>query len=156
MLRDKDTGRGDFIFQTDRLATIVIEKAMELIPFKPVSVETPVGVVAEGKVIAAPCVCGVSILRSGGPLEKGLQRVIRDVRLGCLLIQSDPVSGEPLLLYSTLPSCVREREKSADTWVFLLDAQVRRSQVLSESQNLRFSVLDCHRRGGFYGEWIIV
>lgn len=124
MLRDKDTGRGDFIFQTDRLATIVIEKAMELIPFKPVSVETPVGVVAEGKVIAAPCVCGVSILRSGGPLEKGLQRVIRDVRLGCLLIQSDPVSGEPLLLYSTLPSCVREREKSADTWVFLLDAQI--------------------------------
>ncbi|KAG9047342.1 Uridine kinase [Tulasnella sp. UAMH 9824] len=82
MLRDKDTARGDFIFQTDRLATIVIEKAMELIPFKPVSVETPVGVVAEGKVIAAPCVCGVSILRSGGPLEKGLQRVIRDIVTG--------------------------------------------------------------------------
>ncbi|KAG8962238.1 Uridine kinase [Tulasnella sp. 425] len=124
LLRDKNTSRGDFIFQTDRLATIVIEKAMELIPFKSVSVETPVGVVTEGKAIAPHCVCGVSIIRSGGPLEKGLQRVIRDVRLGCLLIQSDPVSGEPLLLYSTLPSCVRERERSKDAWVFVLDAQI--------------------------------
>ncbi|KAG9018045.1 hypothetical protein FRB90_012548 [Tulasnella sp. 427] len=124
LLRDKNTNRGDFIFQTDRLATIVIEKAMELVPFRPVTVETPVGVEAQGKVIAPSCVCGVSILRSGGPLEKGLQRVIRDVRLGCLLIQSDPVNGEPLLLYSTLPSCVREREKSTAAWVFLLDAQI--------------------------------
>lgn len=152
LLRDKNTSRGDFIFQTDRLATIVIEKAMELIPFKSVSVETPVGVVTEGKAIAPHCVCGVSIIRSGGPLEKGLQRVIRDVRLGCLLIQSDPVSGEPLLLYSTLPSCVRERERSKDAWVFVLDAQVRSDHVSQDMPASNVSLADCHWCRSLYGK----
>lgn len=97
---------------------------MELLPFKAQPVETPVGVTSAGKAVAAKDVCGVSIIRSGGPLEKGLRRVIRDVALGALLIQTDPQSGEALLLHTDLPMCVRERERSPDTWVFLLDAQV--------------------------------
>ncbi|KAG8908347.1 Uridine kinase [Tulasnella sp. 403] len=124
ILRSNETPRSEFIFQADRLATSVIEKAMNLLPFKPFSVETPVGEIADGKALAPEYVCGVSIIRSGGPLEKGLRRVIRDVALGSLLIQSDPKSGEPLLLHSSLPMCVKEREKSPDTWVFLLDAQI--------------------------------
>ena len=43
---------------------------------------------------------------------------------GSLLIQSDAQTGEPLLLHSMLPACIRERHKAKDTWVFLLDAQV--------------------------------
>lgn len=124
-MRDKTTDRAEFIFQADRLATLVIEKAMELLPFESLAVETPIGVLSSGKTVAAKDVCGVSIIRSGGPLEKGLRRVIRDLALGALLIQTDPQSGEALLLHTDLPACVKERERSADTWVFLLDAQVR-------------------------------
>ena len=58
---------------------------MALLPFEPHQVTTPVGVVSEGQKLAAPAVCGVSIIRSGGPLQKGLARVIRDVELGSLL-----------------------------------------------------------------------
>ena len=61
----------------------------------------------------------------GGPLEKGLQRVLSDVTIGSLLVQSDPKTGEPLLLHVMLPKCIRQRHLAVDTWVFLLDAQVR-------------------------------
>jgi len=64
-------------------------------------------------------------LSSGGPLERGLQRVIRDVALGSLLIQTDPKSGEPMLLHAMLPDCVKFRHLAEETFVFLLDAQVR-------------------------------
>ena len=61
---------------------------------------------------------------SGGPLEKGMRRVLRDPSVGSLLIQSDNKSGEAILLHSMLPISVRERHRAEVTWVFLLDAQV--------------------------------
>ena len=60
---------------------------------------------------------------SGGPLEQGLQRVISDVPIGSLLVQSDSKTGEPLLFHVKLPNCIRERHRAKSTWVFLLDAQ---------------------------------
>lgn len=66
----------------------------------------------------------MSILRSGGPFSYGLRRVIRDVALGALLIQSDPHSGEPLLLNCTLPASLRSQESAARTQVLLLDSQM--------------------------------
>jgi len=53
-----------------------------------------------------------------------LRRVLRDVALGSLLIQSDPKSGEPLLLHTMVPDAVRDRNKAVNTWVLLLDAQI--------------------------------
>lgn len=85
ILRDATTLKGDFIFYTDRLASLVIETAMTLLPFEPNIVTTPVGVKANGMTLAAPRVCGVEIIRSGGPLQRGLARCIRDVELGALL-----------------------------------------------------------------------
>lgn len=61
---------------------------------------------------------------SGGPLERGLRRVLNDVPIGSLLIQSDAQSGEPLLLHLSLPQCVRARHLAENTYVFLLDAQI--------------------------------
>jgi len=60
---------------------------------------------------------------SGGPLEQGLQRVISDVPIGSLLVQSDSKTGEPLLFHAKLPNCIRERHRAVNAWVFLLDAQ---------------------------------
>ncbi|CAE7094112.1 unnamed protein product [Rhizoctonia solani] len=128
ILRDKETSREDFIFYADRLATLICEKAMELLPFQNVTVHTPTGVVADGKDIRMDNpirqICSVTIVRAGGMLEMGLRRVMRDIAIGSLLIQSDPSSGEPMLLHSMLPSVVQRREESGDAWVFLLDAQI--------------------------------
>jgi uracil phosphoribosyltransferase len=60
---------------------------------------------------------------SGGPFVKGLRRVIRDVRIGALLIQSDNSTGEPLLFHTSLPDCVKS-DAAKDTVVFLMDAQI--------------------------------
>lgn len=68
-----------------------------------------------------------SNLPRGGPLERGLRRVIRDVALGSLLIQTEPKSGEPLLLHSMLPNCIKFRHLAEKSWVLLLDAQVKPS-----------------------------
>ncbi|TFK40396.1 armadillo/beta-catenin/plakoglobin [Crucibulum laeve] len=124
ILRSKETSRQDFIFFVDRLSTILVEFALQLLPYVPKVVVTPVGVEAHGKKLGAQMVCGVSILRSGGALERGFRRVINDVPIGSLLVQSDATSGEPMLLQTMLPVCVRLRNLAQDSWVFLLDAQI--------------------------------
>ncbi|KAL5504303.1 URK1 [Sanghuangporus vaninii] len=124
ILRDKNTPREDFIFFVDRLSMFLAEQALALLPFKSKSVITPVGSEYHGKESAASNICGVSILRSGGPLEKGLRRVINGIRIGSLLIQSNYKTGEPLLLHIKLPACIRDRSLAEDTYVLLLDAQI--------------------------------
>ncbi|KAG8213128.1 uracil phosphoribosyltransferase-domain-containing protein [Butyriboletus roseoflavus] len=124
ILRDERTSRQDFIFFVDRLATFLVEKAMELLPYKDKVVITPTEAETVGKELNLKYICGVSIIRSGGPLEKGLQRVLSDVAIGSLLVQSDAKTGEPLLLHVMLPKCIRQRHLAVETWVFLLDAQI--------------------------------
>ncbi|KAI0368662.1 armadillo/beta-catenin/plakoglobin [Pilatotrama ljubarskyi] len=124
ILRDRTTSREDFIFFTDRLSTFLSEKAVEFLPFKDKIVTTPVEAKYMGKELSGENVCGVSILRSGGPLEQGLRRVIQDIRMGSLLIQSEVHTGEPLLLHSMLPVCIRQRHLAQNSFVFLLDAQI--------------------------------
>lgn len=75
---------------------------------------------------------GISILRSGLPFSQGLRRVIRDVPIGGILIQSDPKTGEPLLLKSDLPHCVRSRETNGDVWCLLLDSHMGTGAAASE------------------------
>lgn len=49
ILRNKETDRQDFIFFVDRLSTVLSEKALEYLPFRPKDVVTPVEVVSHGK-----------------------------------------------------------------------------------------------------------
>ena len=44
ILRDQNTSRGDFIFYADRLSTLVVEKALNFIPYQAKEVRTPVGI----------------------------------------------------------------------------------------------------------------
>lgn len=60
----------------------------------------------------------------GGPFVKGLRRVIRDVQIGSLLIQSDNQTGEPLLFHTSLPECVKSRQEAAKSTVLIMDAQI--------------------------------
>lgn len=48
ILRDHQTSRGDFIFYADRLSTLIVEKALELIPHRPKEVTTPLDLKFEG------------------------------------------------------------------------------------------------------------
>jgi uracil phosphoribosyltransferase len=64
MIRDKNTGRADFIFYSNRINRLLVEEALNHLPVLPHTVTTPVGrtyagVKFEGKI------CGVSIMRAG-------------------------------------------------------------------------------------------
>lgn len=48
ILRDQETERGDFIFYADRLSTLIVEKALTLLPYEKHTVTTPLGVEFEG------------------------------------------------------------------------------------------------------------
>ncbi|KAG0042275.1 hypothetical protein BGZ83_000696 [Gryganskiella cystojenkinii] len=119
IIRDINTSRHDFIFYADRLATLVIERALCELPYASKTVKTPTGKTVDGLTHKA-VVGGVSILRAGGTMEIGLRRVIRDAVIGKILIQTDPSNGEPQLHYCKLPTALVD----GSTYIFLMDAVV--------------------------------
>ena len=67
-----------------------------------VTVDTPQGVPYEGKRIATDKICGVSILRAGETMENALCEVLKDVRIGKILIQTNQDTSEPEVRYKTI------------------------------------------------------
>jgi uridine kinase len=58
ILRDRTTSRQDFVFFTDRLAALLMEHALQHLPFIPKTVTTPVGAEAHGKKLDTQvCLC---------------------------------------------------------------------------------------------------
>jgi len=114
MIRDKGTGRADFIFYSNRIIRLLVEEGLNHLPVVEHSVTTPVGraylgVKFEGKI------CGVSIMRAGEAMEQGLRDCCRSVRIGKILIQRDEETCKPKLFYDKLPADIANR------WVLLLD-----------------------------------
>ncbi|GMK55938.1 hypothetical protein CspeluHIS016_0209940 [Cutaneotrichosporon spelunceum] len=124
ILRNANTKRGEFVFYADRLSTLIVEAALADLPRQPKDITTANGVPFRGVDGDDSNIVGVSILRSGGPFANGLRRVIRDVPLGSILIQSDPKSGEPLLINLKLPLSLHSREQAKTMHVLLLDSQM--------------------------------
>lgn len=114
MIRDKNTGRADFIFYSNRIIRLLVEEGLNHLPVIEHTITTPVGqtysgVKFEGKI------CGVSIMRAGEAMEQGLRDCCRSVRIGKILIQRDEETSKPKLYYDKLP------EDIANRWVLLLD-----------------------------------
>ncbi|KAI8374076.1 uridine kinase [Choanephora cucurbitarum] len=117
ILRNHRTCRDEFVFYADRLAVLLMEFAVSYLPSKPLDVTTPVGASYNGLQFAQK-ICGVSILRAGGTMEAGLKRVFSDAVIGKLLIQTDPLTGEPELHYCKLPKDLGDYD------IILMDAMV--------------------------------
>lgn len=114
MIRDKKTGRADFIFYSNRIIRLLVEEGLNHLPVKEHTVYTPTGkayagVKFEGKI------CGVSIMRAGEAMEQALRECCRSVRIGKILIQRDEETAQPRLFYDKLPTDISDR------WVLLLD-----------------------------------
>ncbi|CAL7943393.1 unnamed protein product [Xylocopa violacea] len=117
-IRNKETYRDEFIFYSKRLIRLVIEYALSLLPFEDVTVETPQGVLYQGKRAATDKICGVSILRAGETMEQAVRDVCKDIRIGKILIQTNQQTGEPELYYLRLPKDIKDYK------VILMDATV--------------------------------
>lgn len=88
---------------------MVVEEALSLLPTVPKEVVTPTGATYHGLQFQSK-ICAVSIPRSGDTMEQGVRQVIRDVRIGKILIQRDEETAQPTLLYSKLPADVAKRK----------------------------------------------
>ncbi|KAJ3183718.1 hypothetical protein HDU85_002147 [Gaertneriomyces sp. JEL0708] len=117
IIRDKSTHRDDFIFYAERLSRIIVERGLAELPFSPVTVTTPIDKSYSG-LQSNGMVCGVSIIRSGATMERGLRSVVKDIPIGKILIQTDPATGEPQLHFCKLPGDISQR------YVLISDAQI--------------------------------
>jgi uracil phosphoribosyltransferase len=108
IIRDRDVQRDDFVFYSSRIFRLLLEEGLNLLPFEPHEVQTPIGRKYEGLRFAQQ-LCGVSIVRSGESMEAELRTLCRSIRIGKILIQRDKVTKLPHLYYSSLPHDIAER-----------------------------------------------
>lgn len=118
LLLDPRTDREDYIFYFDRMVSLLIEKAVDFLPYTPHQVITPQQNLYMG-LQKAGTASAVVILRGGSAFETGLRRTIPDCRTGRILIQTNYRTGEPELHYRALPPKIAE-----DGLVLLLDPQM--------------------------------
>ncbi|VDM38982.1 unnamed protein product [Toxocara canis] len=116
-IRNRKTSRDEFIFYSERLMRILIENAMNFMPFMAVTVKTPNGQTFSGKRCTAE-ICGVSIMRAGESMENSLRAVVKDCKMGKILIQTNEKTMEPELYYLRLPKNVQQYK------ILLMDATV--------------------------------
>ena len=118
ILRSPDTEQVEFVFYFDRLAAVLIEKALDFQKVEPVQVTTPQQTIYHG-LKSVGTISAVVILRGGSCLEAGLKRTIPDCPTGRMLIQSNFRTGEPELHYFKLFPDIKEHST-----VLLLDPQM--------------------------------
>ncbi len=70
IIHDETTEGEEYIFHVDRVARLVVEAAMSLLPYRSKTVKVVTGSEYVGKEIDVENICSVSILRSGGVFEK--------------------------------------------------------------------------------------
>jgi len=108
LLVDPKTNREDYIFYFDRIVSLLVEKAVDFLPFAPRQITTPQGHLYMG-LHKTKDVCAVIVLRGGSAFETGLRRTIPDCRTGRILIQTNYRTGEPELHYRALPPNIAEQ-----------------------------------------------
>ncbi|THD25888.1 Uracil phosphoribosyltransferase [Fasciola hepatica] len=106
----KETTRNEFVFNADRLIRLVVEEGLNQLPYEEISVTTPTGHTFHGvKFLRGNC--GVSVVRSGEAMERGLRDCCRSIRIGKILIQTsdDGETSEVKVYYAKLPPNISQR-----------------------------------------------
>ncbi|WP_340561965.1 uracil phosphoribosyltransferase [Streptomyces sp. GSL17-111] len=108
VIRNRDARREDFVFHSRRIIRMLVESALDLLPFEEHDVTTPVGETYRGLRSAAK-LCAVPVIRAGESMEAEVRDVLPGVRIGKVLIQRDKQTKLPHLYYSHLPDDIAER-----------------------------------------------
>ncbi|MFC5801291.1 uracil phosphoribosyltransferase [Streptomyces formicae] len=114
VIRNQEVRRDAFVHASERIMRMLIEAALDLLPYERREVTTPVGAAYEGLRLSSP-VCGVSVVRAGESMEGQLRAVCPGIRIGKILMQRDKQTKQPRLYYTSLPADV------ADGHVLLLE-----------------------------------
>lgn len=114
VIRDRAARREDFLHCSSRILRLLLESALDLLPYEEHTARTPVGAGYRG-LRMSPAVHGVAIARAGESMESELRAVLPAVRMGKILLQRDKVTKLPHFYYAALPPGI------ADGHVLLLD-----------------------------------
>ncbi|TRY79891.1 hypothetical protein TCAL_07084 [Tigriopus californicus] len=109
LIRSAETSRSNFKFVADRLIRMVIEEGLNQLPYSEVEVVTPTGKPYQGLKYEKGN-CGVSIVRSGEAMEKALQECCRSMRIGKILVDSEPEKNDARVVFAKLPSDIAKRK----------------------------------------------
>jgi len=123
IILNKKTANDDFIFNFNRVASILITHALDFVEYVPSlpgrgDVITPVGTKLEDTMYVRGEIMAVDIIRGGDCFISSLTRTLPEVKIGKLLIQSDSRTGEPHLHTEKLPALDDKCN------VLLFDAQI--------------------------------
>ncbi|VDL84285.1 unnamed protein product [Nippostrongylus brasiliensis] len=116
-IRNKNTKRDELIFYAERLTRILVEETMNFMPYMDVEIELSNGQKVKGRRQCAQ-ICGIAIMRAGETMEYSLRAVVKDCKMGKILIQTNEQTMEPELYYLRLPKDIDKYK------VMLLDATV--------------------------------
>lgn len=109
IIRDRCASQADFVVYSGRIIRLLLEAAMDLLPFDEHEITTPVGVSYRG-LKAARDLCAVPVIRAGESMEAELRGLLPGVPVGKILIQRDKTTKLPHLLYSLLPHDIATRQ----------------------------------------------
>ncbi|WP_329203053.1 MULTISPECIES: uracil phosphoribosyltransferase [unclassified Streptomyces] len=141
IIRDRDASRADFVFYSRRIIRLLLESALDLLPFDKQKVTTPVGETFEGLKFT-PDLCAVPVIRAGDSMVDELRALVPNIRVGKILIQRDKTTKLPQYLYQNLPDDIAHRQVlllepmlatggSANAAIgLLLDAGVREENIV--------------------------
>lgn len=119
----------DFVRAIQRIIRLLLETALSHLDHRPKEVTTPTGYVFNGVELAINTLYAVSIARAGDALEQGLREIRPDTRFGKMLIQRDPTTKRPRLLFAKLPPGI------AGNKVLLLDPTIATGGTLLTAIN---------------------
>ncbi|SCU93025.1 LAFA_0F14290g1_1 [Lachancea sp. 'fantastica'] len=120
ILLDKYTSRDDFVFYFDRIATILVSRALDDISTSFMKrLVTPTGQEVCLPSVDFDKVTSISIVRSGDCFMRSLKKTVPSMSVGKVLIQSDSHTGEPQLHCEFLPPHIENYEQ-----VLLVEAQI--------------------------------
>lgn len=107
---DSTTSSDDFIFNFNRIASLLITFALDFIPYesgvtlgRTITTPTNHSISFSDAYFQTSNVIGVSMIRSGDVFQRALRQTIPSVQIGKLLIQADSRTGEPQLHTEKLP-----------------------------------------------------
>lgn len=113
-IRDRYAPQHTFVHHSRRIMRLLIEQALDLLPYEDTTSETPAGAIYHGYKLSSQ-VCGVSVLRAGDSMEAELRDVCPDAPIGKILIQRDRETHQPKFYFANLPDDISTRQ------VLLLD-----------------------------------
>ncbi|MGW0393829.1 uracil phosphoribosyltransferase [Streptomyces sp. NPDC003042] len=108
IIRDRGASRADFVFYSRRIIRLLLESALDQLPFDKHEVVTPVGETYDGLKFASK-LCAVPVIRAGDSMVDELRAVVPAIPVGKVLIQRDNTTKLPHLLYQNLPDDIADR-----------------------------------------------